>query len=74
MKSYSAIKRKDVLIHAGLPRWHSGKESACQCRRYKRFWFHPRVRKIPWRRKWQPTPVFLPEKVHGQRSLEGYSP
>ena len=30
--------------------------------------------KIPWSRKWQPTPVFLPGKSHGQRSLEGYSP
>ena len=30
------------------------------------------VGKIPWRRKWQPTPVFLPEKSHGQRSLVGY--
>ena len=30
--------------------------------------------KIPWRRKWQPTPVFLPGKLYGQRSLEGYSP
>ena len=30
--------------------------------------------KIPWRRKWQPTPVFLPGEVHGQRSLIGYSP
>jgi len=30
--------------------------------------------KIPWRRKWQPTPVFLPEEFHGQRSLAGYSP
>ena len=32
------------------------------------------LRKIPWRRKWQPTPVFLPGEPHGQRSLEGYSP
>ena len=32
------------------------------------------VRKIPWRRKWQPTPVFLPRKSHGQRTLAGYSP
>ena len=32
------------------------------------------VRKIPWSMKWQPTPVFLPEKFHGQRSLVGYSP
>ena len=31
------------------------------------------IRKIPWRRKWHPTPVFLPEKSHGQRSLAGYS-
>ena len=31
-------------------------------------------RKIPWRRKWQPTPVFLPGEFHGQRSLEGYNP
>ena len=31
-------------------------------------------RSIPWSRKWQPTPVFLPEKSHGQRSLAGYSP
>ena len=36
--------------------------------------FDPWVRKIPWRRKWHPTPVFLPGKSHGQRSLEGYSP
>ena len=32
------------------------------------------VRKIPWRREWQPTPVFLPGESHGQRSLVGYSP
>ena len=36
--------------------------------------FNPWVRKIPWRRTWQPTPVFLPEKFQGQRSLAGYSP
>ena len=36
--------------------------------------FDPWVGKIPWRRKWQPTPVFLPGKSHGQRSLVGYSP
>ena len=35
--------------------------------------FDPWVRKIPWRRKWQPTPVFLPGESHGQRSLAGYS-
>ena len=37
-------------------------------------WVDPCVRKIPWRRKWQPTPVFLPGEFWGQRSLEGYSP
>ena len=36
--------------------------------------FNPWVRKIPWRRKWQPTPVLFPGKSHGQRSLVGYSP
>ena len=55
----------------GLPRWDSGKESACQYRRHR---FHAWVRKISWRRKWQPTPIFLPGKSYGQRSLVGYSP
>ena len=36
--------------------------------------FGPCIRKIPWRRAWQPTPVFLPRESHGQRSLAGYSP
>ena len=50
------------------------KESACQCRRLKRRGFNPCVEKILWRRKWQPTPVFLPRECHGQKSLAGYSP
>ena len=57
-----------------LPRWHSGKESTCQCRRCRGHRFDPWVRKIPGRRKWQATPVFLPGKFHGQRSLAGYNP
>ena len=48
----------------------SGKESACQCRGHE---FDPWVGKIPWRRKWQPTPVFLTRKFLGQRSLVGYN-
>ena len=52
-----------------LPRWLRGKESICQCRTW---WFNPWVGKIPCRRKWQPTPIFLPGKFHGQ-SLTGYS-
>ena len=47
------------------------KESACQCRRHG---CNPSIGKIPWRRNWQSTPVFLPGKSHGQRSLAGYSP
>ena len=42
----------------------NGKESACHCRRLRRQGFDPCVRKIPWRRNWQPTPVFLPGKSH----------
>ena len=55
----------------GFPGGTSGKESSCQCRRHG---FDPWVGKIPWRRAWQPTPVFLPGEFHGQRSLVGYSP
>ena len=50
-----------------------GKEPACQCRRHKRRRFDPWVRKILWRRAWQPTPVFFPGESHGRRSLVGYS-
>ena len=55
----------------GLPCWLSSEESFCQCRRLG---FNSWVRKIPWRRIWQPTPVFLPGESHGQRRLSGYSP
>ena len=58
----------------GFPGGSVGKESGCQCRRCRRWGFDPQVGKIPWRRKWQPTPVFLPGKAHGWRSLAGYSP
>jgi len=56
-----------------FPGGSDGQESVCQCRRCKRHWFDPWVGKMPWRRKWQPTPVLLPRKLHGQRSLAGYS-
>ena len=52
----------------------SGKDPACHCRRHKKPWFDPWVKMIPWRRKWQPSPVFLPGEFHAQRSLAGYSP
>ena len=47
-----------------------GKESSCSVRTM----FDPWLGKIPWRGKWQPTPVSLPGKSHGQRSLAGFSP
>ena len=55
----------------GLPRWLSGEESTCQWRRRG---FNPWSGEIPLRRKWQPTPVFLPGESNGQRSLAGYNP
>ena len=58
----------------GFCRWHYGKESACQYKRSKKLRFNPGVGKMPCRGKWQPTPVFLPGKSHGERSLAGYSP
>ena len=66
-------KPKGIMycVCLGLPRWLSGKESTCQCRKHR---FNPRVRKISWRGKWHPTPVFLPGKSHGQRSLVGCRP
>ena len=51
----------------------SSKEPTCQFRRHWRHRFDPWVGNIPWRRKWQPTPVFLPGEFHGQRRLAGYS-
>ena len=56
-----------------LPRCLSGKESACQCKRSKRRRLHPWLGKIPWSRKWQPSPVLLPGKSNGQKSLVGCS-
>ena len=51
-----------------------GKESACQCRSCRSHGFNLCIGKIPWRRKWQHTPLFLPGESHGQRSLAGCSP
>ena len=61
-----------VCVYAGFPGGASGKEPAYQCRP-KGGRFNPWVRKIPWRRKWQLTPVFFPGESHGQWSLVSYS-
>ena len=61
------------LFNRGFPSGSSCKESTCQCRRQETLvWFLGQ--EDPWRRKWQPIPVFLPQKFHGWRSLAGYSP
>ena len=57
--------------YSGLLWCLNGKEPACQWRSHR---FNPWVEKISWRRKWQPTPVFLPGEFHWQRSLVDYSP
>ena len=61
----------EVFILRGFPDGSVVKEFTCKGRRRI---FHPWVGKIPWRREWQSTPVFLPGESHGQRSLVGYSP
>ena len=58
-------------VSQDFPGGSEGKSICLQCRRPG---FKPWVGKIPWRRKWQPIPVFLPGKFHGRRSLAGYSP
>ena len=69
-----AVSYKDLRFLMGFPGVASGKEPACQCRKCKRRGFEPWVGKIPWRRAWQHTPVFLPGESHGRRSLAVYSP
>ena len=59
------------LCFPEFPGHSDGKESACKAEDPGS---NPRVKKIPWRRKWKPTPIFLPGEFHGQRSLVGYSP
>ena len=67
----SAVAGNAGSIHSGGT---SGKEPTCQYRRCKGQGFDPWVGKIPWRRKWQPTPVFSPGESVGQSSLVGYNP
>jgi len=58
-----AIDKHDLR---GFPSGSDGKESVCQCRRCM---FDPWVGKIPWRREWQPTPVFLPGESHHRGAI-----
>ena len=65
LSHFIAKKTYKYLNYQGFPGGASGKEPTCQCRRYWRRGFDPWIRKIPWRRAWQPTPVFLPGEPHG---------
>ena len=62
LKHVLLLQRKSFKFFSNSFCGFSGKEPACQSRRYKRCWFDPWVGKIPWRRPWQPTPVFLPRE------------
>ena len=66
MNRYSSFPLA-ILHMVGFSRWLRGKESTCMGS-------IPGLGRFPWRRKWQPIPVFFPGKSHGQRSLVGYSP
>ena len=67
-------KLQQDLSPLGFPDGSAGKESTCNAGDTGGIGSIPGLGKIPCRRKWQPSPVFLPGKSHGQRSLVGYSP
>ena len=67
------LTRSRIIHVAGVfPGGASGKEPIGQCSRRQRRGSNPWVGKLPWRRKWHPTPVLLPGESHGQRGLVGY--
>ena len=72
---YSKLAYRSTFVYVsicyGLPWWLRWLSI---CLQYRRPGFDPWVWKIPWRRKWQPTPVLLPGKFQGWRNLVGYSP
>ena len=72
---HGLLRSWDFSNHTQVnPWWLSGKRICLYCRRHRRCGFDPWVGKIPWRKKWQPSPVSLSGKPHGQRNLAGYSP
>ena len=73
VRHHRTTERQPPPYYQGFPGGSSGEEPACQRRRHKRCRFDPWIGKIPWRRAWKPTPVFLPGQSHGQRTLVGYS-
>ena len=65
LEGTSALEKDVDLRSASDIWWLTGKEPACQYRRHKSHRFDPWVKRIPWRRKWQPTPLFLLGESHG---------
>jgi len=65
------FSRQELVCSIEASWWLIGKESTCQCKKLR---FDLWVGKTTWKRKWQPTSVFLPKKSHKQRSLAGNSP
>ena len=70
---YFILKLHSVYPHIHRYSWRQ-KWKKSRVVRYIYPWLYAWVEKIPWKRKWQPTPVVLPGKSHGQRNLVGYSP
>ena len=68
------VNRRSLIFTWGFQVALVVKNPSTNARDIKRCGFNPWIRKIPWRRKWQPTPVILPGKSPGQRSLAGYNP
>ena len=73
-KQVFSLTEQIVNIYSGLGSFPGSSDCKSVCLQCGRPGFDPWVGMIPWRRKWQPTPVFLPRESHGQRSLAGYSP
>ena len=69
MKKCSKLLIRDMQIKTAIEG-----DSVKNLPAMQKTWVHFRFRKIPWRKKWQPTPVFFPGESHGQRTLAGYSP
>ena len=72
-KTLRQLKQSKIL-HMGFTGGSVVKNLPDKCNRFRRHGFSSLVGRIPWRRKWQLTPVFLPGKSHGWRSLVGYTP
>ena len=74
LRNCQSVFKAVILCNQGFLVGSGDKESTCQCRKCRRPGFNPCIGKIPWKKAWPPTPVFMPGESHGQRSLMGYGP